>query len=190
MLVREENKVQWPVYYISKALLDAETRYTEMEKLALALVTAAKKLRPYFQAHTIVVLTNYPLKKILEKSGAGRLAIWANELSEYGVEFKPRTAIKGQALADFIAEFTYPVEVNTQERQALVDTEAAEKTDEPNGLVWKLFVDGSSNAQGSGAGLVLVDPDGLKINYALRFGFKASNNEAEYEALIAGLNLA
>ena len=67
VLVCEENKVQWPVYYISKALLDTETRYTEMEKLALALVTAAKKLRPYFQAHTIIVLTNYPLKEILEK---------------------------------------------------------------------------------------------------------------------------
>ena len=99
-------------------------------------------------------------------------------------------AIKGQALADFIAEFTYPVEVNAQEKQALVEAEAAEKTSEPSGPVWKLFVDGSSNAQGSGAGLVLRDPKGLKVNYALRFDFKASNNEAEYEVLIAGLNLA
>ncbi|MCV5005104.1 hypothetical protein OFM39_36155, partial [Escherichia coli] len=78
------------VYYVSKALLDPETRYTEIEKLILALATAAKKLRPYFQAHKVVVLTSYPIKKVLEKAGTGRVAIWANELSEYGIEFRPR----------------------------------------------------------------------------------------------------
>ena len=61
-LVREENKVQWPVYYISKRLIDAETRYPEMEKLALALVIAMRKLRPYYYSHPIRVLTNYPLR--------------------------------------------------------------------------------------------------------------------------------
>ena len=56
--------------------------------------------------------------------------------------------------------------------------------------IWKLFVDGTSNAQGSGAGLILTSPEGIDTKYALRFGFQASNNEAEYEAVIAGLNLA
>ena len=55
---------------------------------------------------------------------------------------------------------------------------------------WKLSVDGASNAQGSGAGLILTSPEGIDIEYALRFGFHTSNNEAEYEAVIAGLNLA
>ena len=62
-----------------------------------------------------------------------------------------------------------------------------EKDDLP---IWKLSVDGASNAQGSGAGLILTTPEGIDIEYALRFGFHASNNEAEYEAVIAGLNLA
>ncbi|KAL5583458.1 hypothetical protein UlMin_015900 [Ulmus minor] len=107
-LVREEEGVQWPIYYTSKSLLDAETRYPEVEKLALALMIAARKLRPYFQAHTIIVPTKFPLKQLLQKPDtSGRLAKWSIELGEFDIPFKPRTAIKGQAFADFIAEFTY-----------------------------------------------------------------------------------
>ena len=61
-LIQEEEKIQWPVYYISKWLIDAETRYPEMEKLALALVITSRKLRPYFHSHNVCVLTNYPLR--------------------------------------------------------------------------------------------------------------------------------
>ena len=64
-MVREERKVQWPIYYVSKRLLDAETRYPELEKLALALVVVFRKLRSYFRAHLIEVLTNYPLLQVL-----------------------------------------------------------------------------------------------------------------------------
>ena len=111
-LVREEDGVQWPIYYTSKSLLDAETRYPEIEKLALALIVAARKLRPYFQAHTIIIPTKFPLKQVFQKPEAsGRLAKWSIELSEFDIQFKPRTAIKGQALADFIAEFTYTPEM-------------------------------------------------------------------------------
>ncbi|KAL5577791.1 hypothetical protein UlMin_019490 [Ulmus minor] len=74
VLVREEESRQFPVYYVSKSLLDAEAHYTQLEKLALALVTAARKLRPYFQCHPITVLTTYPLKRILHKPElSGRL---------------------------------------------------------------------------------------------------------------------
>ncbi|KAL5753778.1 hypothetical protein ACOSP7_021998 [Xanthoceras sorbifolium] len=106
VLIQEENGVQNPVYYVSKALIAAETRYSNVEKMALALIVAAHKLRPYFQAHSIEVLTNCPLKQMLQKPEvSGRLTKWAIELSEFGLKFKPRTAIKGQAVADFIAEF-------------------------------------------------------------------------------------
>ena len=83
---------------------------------------------------------------------------WAIELSEFDIRYKPKTAIKGQVLADFVMEFTSA----------------------------KFSVDGASNAQGSGAGLILTSPEGIDIEYALRFGFQASN----IEAVIAGLNLA
>ncbi|KAK0593290.1 hypothetical protein LWI29_034321 [Acer saccharum] len=109
VLVRQEDGIQKPVYYTSKALLPAETRYSPAEKMALALITAARKLRPYFQAHRIRVYTNCPLKLILQKPEvSGRLTKWAIELSEFDVEYLPRTAIKAQAVADFVAEFTEP----------------------------------------------------------------------------------
>ena len=149
-----------------------------MEKLILALVTAARKLCPYFQAHTIEVLTEYPIKQVLHKPETSiRLMKWAIELSEFDIIYKPKTAIKGQVLADFIMEFT--------------SAEPAENTQATTGLpILRLSIDWAANAQGSGAGLILTSPEGIDIEYALRFGFQASNNKAEYEVVIAGLNLA
>ena len=79
-----------------------------MEKLAFALVTAARKLKPYFQAHMVNVMTNKPLRRAMSNPEAvGRLTLWAIELSEFDIKYRPRTAIKGQIIVDFIAEFTY-----------------------------------------------------------------------------------
>ena len=106
--MREENYVQWLVYYINNQLVDAETRYPEMEKLALALMIATRKLRPYFHSHLIQVLTNYPLRQVLQKLDAsGRLLKWAIELSQFEIKFQPRPVIRGQALADFMAKFSH-----------------------------------------------------------------------------------
>ena len=114
--VKEEDKVQWPVYYISKQLVDAETRYPEMEKLALALVIATRKLTPYFHSLPVRVFTNYPLRHILQKpDSSGRLLKWAIELSQFEIEFQTRPAIKGQALADFIAEFSHKPDERPEE---------------------------------------------------------------------------
>ena len=90
-LVREEGKIQKLVYYTSRALRGAEGRYLMMEKLAFALVTASRKLRYYFQAHVINVLTNHPFKKAMNKlEDVGRLIQWAIELSEFDVRYQPR----------------------------------------------------------------------------------------------------
>ena len=78
-----------------------------MEKLAFVLVTVAQRLKPYFQAHTIVVLTDKPLRKAMSSPEAvGRMALWAVELSEFNIQYRPRTAVKWQVVAEFIAEFT------------------------------------------------------------------------------------
>ena len=107
ILVRDKDRVQHPVYYCSRALRGAEERYPRMEKLILALVTAAQKLRPYFQAHTIEVPIEYPMKQVLHKPETlGRLMKWAIELSEFDIRYKPKIEIKGQVLADFVMEFT------------------------------------------------------------------------------------
>jgi len=91
-LVREDSGIQKPVYFTSKALHGAEERYPRIEKLAFALVISARRLRPYFQAHAIRVLTEYPMKKVLQKLDlSGRLVNWAMELGQFDIEFHPRT---------------------------------------------------------------------------------------------------
>ena len=106
-LVKEERRVQKPVYYTSRALRGAEARYPQIEKLSFALITASRKLRHYFQAHVINVMTDHPLKKVINKLEAARQLIqWAVELSEFDIKYLPRHAIKAQTLTDFIAEFT------------------------------------------------------------------------------------
>ncbi|GJX03588.1 reverse transcriptase domain-containing protein [Tanacetum coccineum] len=115
-----------------------------MEKLILALVYAVRKLRRYFQAHPIQVLSDKPIKQILarpEKSGS--IAKWAIELREHKIEFRGRNSIKGQVLADFLAE-TPP-----KKNREIKDGEAKRKELEPDNA-WKLFTDGASSSDGSG----------------------------------------
>ena len=91
----------------AKNYCGAEERYLPMDKLTFALVTVARKLKPYFQTHTVIVLTNKPLRWVMSNPKAiGRLALWAIEFSEFDIQYHPRTAIKGQVVANFIANFT------------------------------------------------------------------------------------
>ncbi|XP_056852778.1 uncharacterized protein LOC130501985 [Raphanus sativus] len=183
VLVREEGRKQHPIYYVSKSLLDAETHYSHLDKLALALVNAARKLRPYFQAYQIVVVTSFPIKAVLHKPEvSGRLAKWAIELGEYDGIFRLATAIKSQVLADFVAEFS-PAMLPTLEQEVKLRDSEGQKGE------WTLYVDRSSNVRGAGVGLVLTSPTGESASRIVRCNFKATNNEAEYEALIAGLTL-
>ena len=133
VLVREEQGDQRPIFYTSKSLVDAETRYPIMEKLALAVVSAARKLRPYFQSHTIIVMTSHPLRSFLHSPNqSGRLTKWAVELSEYDIEYRMRTSAKSQVLADFIIELP-------RESPTVTEVEGA----------WTLKVDGASSKQGA-----------------------------------------
>ncbi|KAK3027091.1 hypothetical protein RJ639_040923 [Escallonia herrerae] len=138
----------------------------------------AGKLRPYFQSQSIIVLTNQPLGKVLQNPEAsGRLVNWSVELGKFDIKYKPRAAIKAQALSDFIVECTM-----REDPPRLVLFE----TSDP----WLLYVDGCYKIDGGGAGLMLISPEKFVIEYAIRFDFQASNNEAEYEALLAGIRLA
>ena len=145
-----------------------------MEKLALALITAARKLKPYFQAHIIMVLMDQPLKKAMSSlEAAGRMALWAIELSEFDVWYRPRTAMKGQVVADFIAEYTQPGDEGAKGQK-----------------LWTIHTDGSSNQHSGGAGVFMLTPEGDKIECMIRLNFPTTNYEAKYEALVAGLDLA
>ena len=156
-----EDGRQKPVFFVNKSLANVETRYNHLEQAALAFRMAAKKLRPYFQAHPIVVLTNLPLHSTIHKPDlSGRKACWAIELSEYGILYKPRLAKKGQVLADFLAEVPQPVTGST------------------SSIWWTLSVDGTSRKTGADIGLQLKSPGGDKIEQAIQLGFNASNNES------------
>ena len=173
-LVKEEERVQKPVYYVSQALHSTEERYLPMEKLAFALVTAARKLKLYFQAHTVIVLTDKPLWRAMGNlEAAGLLVLWAIELSEFDIQYRPRIAIKGQTIADFIAEFTNGKDKGAEESS-----------------LWSIHTDGSSNRQAGGDSIVLLSPERDMVKCMVHLDFPTTNNEAEYEALVAGLNLA
>ena len=106
VLVRETPEYQRPIFFISKTMTEAEAKYLPLEKAALTLVRAAKKLPQYFQATTVTVLRDLPLKALLQCSDfSERITRWGVQLGSLGVEYKPRTSIKGQVLADFVAEF-------------------------------------------------------------------------------------
>ncbi|GJS43964.1 reverse transcriptase domain-containing protein [Tanacetum coccineum] len=180
VLMTEREAKQMAIYFVSRALRGPEVNYTSMEKMVLALVHASKRLRRYFQAHPIVVITDQPIKNILSNPEvAGRMQKWSIQLGEFGIHYRPRISVKGQVLADFIVE-----------RPEEEDPDDSAKEGEPLPAQWTLFTDGSSCVDGCGAGVVLTDPEGTEFTYALRFQFEATNNEAEYEALIAGLRIA
>ena len=115
-----------------------------------------------------------PIKKSMNKpEAAGRMVQWAIELSQFDIEYHPRTAIKAQALKDFIAEFTFSNEDSL--------TNEAER--------WTIQTDGSS-VQGRGrVGVVITTPDGEILKCGVQLKFPATNNEAEYEGILTGLRL-
>ncbi|GJU36442.1 reverse transcriptase domain-containing protein [Tanacetum coccineum] len=180
VLMTEREARQMPIYFVSRALRGPKVNYTSMEKLVLALVHASKRLKRYFQAHPIIVVTDQPIKNILSNPEvAGRMQKWSIQLGEFGIHYRPRVSVKGQVLADFIVE-----------RPEEEGQDDSTKEEEPLPAQWTLFTDGSSCVDGCGAGVILTDPEGVEFTYALRFQFEATNNEVEYEALIAGLQIA
>ena len=106
VLIRVDNGVQQPVYYVSKSLHEVEVHYLPLEKAILVMVLGTRKLPHYFQAHTVVVLTQLPLKTILRSANyTGKIAKWGTILGAFDIKYMARTSVKGQVLADFVAEF-------------------------------------------------------------------------------------
>ncbi|GJR50991.1 reverse transcriptase domain-containing protein [Tanacetum coccineum] len=184
ILMAEKGKKQIFVYFVSPTLYGAELRYPELEKLILALVYAARKLRRYFQAHPIQVLSDKPIKQILAKpKKSSRIAKWAIELGEHEIKFKGMNSL---------AYFSLKLMNNTNFCLAVVTQTLAAVTPRSSRslLIPTLFTDGASSSDGLGVGLMVVSPEGKEYTYALRFEFKTTDNEAEYKALLARLRIA
>ena len=135
----------------------------------------------------MVVLTQLPLKSVLQTADyTERIAIWNTILGAFDIKYMPRTSIKGQFLADLVAEFAEPpVEVVAGERN--MDGKPVEAISMPGSPCWKVYVDGTANQKGFGVGLVLESPEKTVIKKSLRLGFSATNNETEFEALLHGM---
>ncbi|XP_057719474.1 uncharacterized protein LOC130933882 [Arachis stenosperma] len=152
MLVKNHSPISKaflsPRLYYASRRMNVETWYPTIEKLAFALTITLRCLHHYFQS---------------------RLIKWLIELSEYGISYQSKEALKSQILANFIAEFT---------------------TNDDIFLVWELYIDGASNEDGCGAGIILKDKTGVYAEQSITFLFKTSNKQFEYEAFLAGLRLA
>nr|GEY79351.1 reverse transcriptase domain-containing protein [Tanacetum cinerariifolium] len=147
LLVVRQGK-QHPVHYVSRTLHDAKRNYTPLEKMTLALRHVSRRLRRYFEAHPITVITDQPLKQILSKADmSGRVAPYAVELGEHNITYEHRNVIKGQVLADFINEI--PVGSN-----AIAPLQSHCKIDQQKDCKeeWTLYTDGAASAKGSDAG--------------------------------------
>jgi hypothetical protein len=171
----KELPVQRPVYYLSEVLTLSKQNYPQYQKVAYGVYMAARKLKHYFEEHPITVVSTTPLSEIIGcKDAIGRVAKWAIELAAHTIQYKPRTTIKSQIIADFFADWG--------EHQYLPPA--------PDSTCWRMNFDGSKMLGGLGAGVVFTSPKGDKLHYVLQIHFRASNNVAEYEALVHGLKLA
>ena len=187
VLIRVDSGIQRLVYYVSKSLNEAVVRYLPLENAILAVVHATRKLPHYFQAHTVVVVTQLPLKSILRSADyTGRIAKWGTILGAFDIKYMPRTSIKGQVLADLVAEFAESPEEMEWENQKLGERSIGVVSIQCP-MPWELYVDGAMNQRGLRVGLILVSLEKITIEKSLRLSFSATNNEAEYEALLMGM---
>jgi hypothetical protein len=161
------------VFYLSRRMLDTETRYHEIEKLCLCLFFTCTKLRHILLfAEIIVVCISDVIKHMmLVPVLKGRLRKWMFTLSEFNIRYQPSKVVKGQALADLIAE-----RINTN--IATVSVHA-----------WVMYFDGSACTDGCGIGILLVSPRGVMYSFSIRLPTPCTNNLAEYEAVRRGMEL-
>ncbi|WJX16102.1 hypothetical protein P8452_06178 [Trifolium repens] len=176
MLAQEdENGEERAIYYLSRVLNDAETRYSSIEKLCLCLYFSCMKLKHYIKPIDVFVYSHCDIiKHMLSKPILhSRIGKWALALTEYSLTYKPLKAVKGQIVADFIADHSA-----LETPQNYVDSEP-----------WKLYFDGSKQKHGVEIGILIISPSKIPTKFKYKINGFCSNNEAEYEALITGLEI-
>ncbi|KAK2370658.1 hypothetical protein QL285_083688 [Trifolium repens] len=176
MLAQEDdNGIENAVYYLSRVLNDAETRYTAIEKLCLCLYFSCTKLKHYIKPVDVYVYSHFDvIKHMLAKPILhSRIGKWALALTEYSLTYKPLKAVKGQIVADFIVDHSL-----VEMPQEYVDIQP-----------WILYFDGSKHKHGTGIGILIISPTKVPTKFKYKINGLCSNNEVEYEALITGLEI-
>jgi ribonuclease HI len=195
----ETGRKEHAIYFLSKKFTDCESRYTSLEKTCCALAWAAKRLRQYMLTHTTWLISKMdPIKYIFEKPAlTGKIARWQMLLSEYDIQYVTQKAIKGSVLSEHLAhqplEEYQPIQFDFPDEDIMVlNNENIIGNDEgpEPGARWKLVFDGASNAMGHGIGAVLISPKNGYTPFTARLCFDCTNNMAEYEACIMGLEAA
>jgi len=166
-LIQEFEGKEPVIYYLSRRLVDAETRYSAIEKLCLCLYFSCVKLRHYLlSAECTVVCKDEVVRYMLSMPiMSGRIGKWILALSEFDLRYESAKAVKGQIMADFVTQHCGGVDA----------LEIAP---------WTLFFDGSTCDRGAGIGIVLISPRGKKYEFSLPIVATSTNNQAEYQALI------
>ncbi|XP_019190497.1 PREDICTED: uncharacterized protein LOC109184956 [Ipomoea nil] len=188
LLAQENDKgKENALYYLSRMMTPNELKYSPIEKLCLALVFAIKKLKHYFEAHTIRLVSKAnPVKYVMAKVVlSDRLARWYLLFQQFEIIYVPQKSVKGQALADFLADHPIPAEWELSDDLPDEDVLVIEALPP-----WKMYFDGASHREGAGAGVVFVTPEGEVLPYSFTLTEQCSNNVAEYQALILGLEIA
>jgi hypothetical protein len=165
----EEGKFkQIPVYFASEALSGSKLFYSELEKIAYAVIMAARKLRHYFEGHRIRVITNQPLNDLFaNKEASTRIIKWGAELSKYIVDFERRREIKSQVLADFVVYWTSPTHNPGEEILT----------------PWVVQCDGAWCHEGVGISAVVTSPMGVMIRYTARLIFADNEFHEQYNGI-------
>ncbi|XP_050242111.1 uncharacterized protein LOC126691074 [Quercus robur] len=180
LLAQEHEGVEKPVYYISKLIKGPKLRYSTAEKVYLSLAFAVTKFNHYFLGHRVqLVAKSNPVKYLFTRPQLlGRMVQWAILTSCLNIECIRPTAIKGQAVADLLANFPRTSDSSPPLQEVMV-TEEQE---------WSMYFDGSSTFQGGG--IVILKSPGEEHMFAYKLHFPCPNNEAKYEALLVGMKAA
>jgi hypothetical protein len=166
------------ITYLNRLLIDAETRYSFIEKLCLSLFYACSKLRHYLLSSTCVGACQADvIRQMLQQPIlSGRIRKWAYALIEYDLAYEPLKSMKDQVVVDFIIE--HSTDQNSDESCNLVSIHP-----------WKLFFDGLACREGQGVGIVLISPGGAIFEQLVRLEYYCTNNQAEYEAILLDLQI-
>jgi hypothetical protein len=176
VLIQEGDGKEYVIAYIGRCLFDPETRYAHIKKLCLSLYFACAKMRHYLLSSTCVVACQVDVVKhmLYRPILSGRIVKWAYALIEHDLTFEPLKTLKGQIHTDFIVEL------------------GIDLGDEINYLTstpWKLYFNGSACKQGQGVGIVIISPNGTEFETSSWLNYYCTNNQAEYEALLFGLEI-